>query len=62
MACKKHPKYKGIRQPRIDCLACWKIRNDKLESGLKKMSEDFRKFMKNYREMEEAIDGEMLQG
>ncbi len=23
MNCKKHPKYKAIYKPRVDCLACW---------------------------------------
>lgn len=27
--CKKHPKYKGIRKPRVDCLACWSTYNEK---------------------------------
>jgi len=25
MTCKKHPKYKGIRKPRANCEACWRI-------------------------------------
>ncbi len=24
MECKKHPRYKAIREPRVDCLDCWK--------------------------------------
>ena len=23
--CKQHPKYKGIKEPSVDCLDCWKI-------------------------------------
>lgn len=23
--CKKHPKYKGIMKPRVDCLPCFKV-------------------------------------
>jgi len=61
MACKKHPKYEGKRMPGVNCLDCWKVRNDKLMADLEKMSEDFKKFMVRYKEMEEAIDGEMLQ-
>jgi len=28
MSCKKHPKYKAIRKPRVDCEDCWKMYND----------------------------------
>lgn len=30
MICKKHPKYKGIRKPKIDCLDCFKVYAEKL--------------------------------
>jgi hypothetical protein len=25
--CRKHPKYKGILEPRVDCNECWEIYN-----------------------------------
>lgn len=25
MTCKKHPKYKAIRKPRVDCEPCWEM-------------------------------------
>lgn len=25
MTCPKHPKYKAIRKPRVDCIPCWKM-------------------------------------
>lgn len=34
MICKKHPKYKAIRQPKVDCDACWCLYH---------IAEDFRK-------------------
>ena len=29
MKCKKHPKYKGIYPPRVNCKQCWKIYNER---------------------------------
>ncbi len=48
MKCKKHPGYKGIRKPRVDCLECWKIyarsEIDRLQgenTGLRNMVESY---------------------
>jgi hypothetical protein len=27
--CKKHPKYKGIHRPRVDCKKCWEIYDER---------------------------------
>lgn len=43
MKCKKHPRYKGIYKPRIECLDCWKIYEAELEkqlAGLDKKIDD----------------------
>ncbi|KKM91217.1 hypothetical protein LCGC14_1230800 [marine sediment metagenome] len=34
MKCKKHPRYKGIREPRTECLDCWKIHEADLKKEL----------------------------
>lgn len=29
MKCKKHPQYKAIRKPRVDCPECWAMYREK---------------------------------
>jgi len=29
MKCRKHPNYKAVKVPRVDCDACWKLFQDK---------------------------------
>lgn len=38
MKCKKHPTYQAKTKPRVACLPCWKIWNDKNDkrSNIKK--------------------------
>jgi|ERR1051326_2229809 hypothetical protein len=33
ISCIQHPKYKGVRKPRVNCAACWNIFNrDKIQT------------------------------
>lgn len=44
MKCNKHPQYKGIRRPKVDCEGCWKVYNelhkDKEENKAEELAEE----------------------
>jgi len=55
MKCKKHPKYKGIYKPRVECLDCWKMYESNLIKKLADLDVEIDKLVE---ELSETMEGE----
>ena len=38
--CSVHPEYKGLREPKTECIICWKIYASRLRIKMKELEND----------------------